>query len=543
MLLPQPFTTNLPLENQGSLFWFYGLVALWRQGKAEEIPQWPESLTWMGPQVLVQFSNKEQIHLAPPGTWEDCPLTTTTFQARWKTTHPPVSQNFLTALGQLKPVALLNPVGELVFSTQNILDLLEKVWPPSGLEAAKKCWQISHAGDLPGQDVLLSLSSGTATLSLAISPRKNDQGQCTNHFQVSLLSTDQRPHHLDFQQEVLEGFIALLRKVDPPDLTITPRQGSQPKQLPSGEENSQTQLNLHLHSPCFQQCSFCSITQLHQALHGQDPHYQQQLLDLVLGARRQGATLLRLIGFDPLTWPGLPELLHQARTNGYEKLDVFSPFSNGIGEELLAALNEWQETLTCYLPLYGRRAQTHDSVTGRAGSYDAALQVVLNFSQLFPSARLVVQSMPLPQNLEELAPLNQWCRERGLNLQFHLPFPGLPGKDSFYAAAALPLLQIAEAAQAAGVLEKLGEIPPCIQLKVGGGLPERMVGLTGNLLVNQPLISTLSGENPRGQLSKGPVTVPCPHFSECRAKDICPGEFYQQYEELFGLGDLSPVRD
>lgn len=340
------------------------------------------------------------------------------------------------------------------------------------------------------------------------------------------------------------------------------------------------ELNLALsaNAPCDQACVFCGVDMAvrRKVVDDTDALVRAFENDIRAAAAR-GATTLRVNGVDPLRAPYLLRLLDCARDAGFEKFDIFSPMRAFADREFARAfVATVPARYELQFPIYGATAASHDEIVGAPGAFDQIEAAVNNLASLMDDrGRIIFTTIILRQNAAELHAIADLARallrrsrtrsdaigegparatpvQLGAKLLLHLPHPSGTDAAASYARAALSMTESIAAVYQPGRppagLLRLGDVLLCVALaharRTGHDLlrADQLAGrqrrLGGRIYLSQPILHT-SGE--RAPILVNSI-VPCPHRAECALAAVCPAEVYSEYESLFGLGELVPVK-
>jgi len=366
-------------------------------------------------------------------------------------------------------------------------------------------------------------------------------------------------------------FLALLaRKLDPRGRVVVPartedvrllgdghREGAGPRQ---GATLNLEVLNLNLDAECGQQCTFCPIKSFVPAHDGGDAELRSVELQL-REARARGQVRARLNGIDPLMFSRVLDLAAAVRAAGFERLDVMGPgrrfADDDFRREFLRRSPDHTEVI---VPLYGVTAEVHDRVTGAPGSHYEVLRAIDGLLADLGARRLGLATVITRQNVDEVAALARFARERALPLWPQLPYPLRQTRYGAYTDSALPETEIVER-----VLRSLdGAAPedraaclralatairhPCVlwraQKATGLGAFEASRGLARRPLAG---VAVTDEHNPRKDGAARSlstlhvVSAGCAEAPRCALAPACAAEHYAAYVELFGEAEFRAV--
>lgn len=319
-------------------------------------------------------------------------------------------------------------------------------------------------------------------------------------------------------------------------------------------------LNLNLDAECGQQCSFCPIKSFVSAHDGGAAELQSIELQL-REARARAQVRARLNGIDPLRFSRVLELASAIRAAGFERLEVMGPGRRFADEafrrEFLLRAPEHTEVV---VPLYGVTPEVHELVTGAPGSHAEVLLAIDGLLADLGPQRLGLATVITRQNVDELAALARFARERELPLWPQLPYPLRQTRRGAYADSALRESEIV-----ARVLRSLdGATPedrdlclhalatairhPCVlwraqratgieAFEASRGMPRR--ALAGVALSDEH--NPRKGGAVRGLSTLHVVSVGCTEAPRCALAPACPAEHYAAYVDRFGEEEFEAV--
>jgi len=314
-------------------------------------------------------------------------------------------------------------------------------------------------------------------------------------------------------------------------------------------------LNLALPAPCGQQCAFCSIFEEVEPILDPTDSYVVNLRRDIAQAGARGTRILRVNGLEPLAAPYLFELLELARASGFDTFHVLSTMlplaDRAFAERFFEAL---PARYRFYVPIYGSRAEVHDALTGRPGSFDLLTRALEHIDALLDPARgdVTFTTIIMKGNGEDLMALGERIAATGHFWELHMPFPNTSSPKDRYRDIAMRATDILEACYPPGTRKRvdiaLGEVPLCVALRhqVRTGhrlltverLRRRRRELAGTFYETAGITHSLGDGEPIAFTS---ATTPCPHVDECALASVCPGKVYQAYADEYGLDELHPV--
>lgn len=321
-------------------------------------------------------------------------------------------------------------------------------------------------------------------------------------------------------------------------------------------------LNLALDPDCGQRCVFCSVKSYVTPKDAGEVDVEEVRKQLQQ-AQRLGVQEVRLNGIDPLQHSRVLDVMDDIRGAGFRRLTVFSP-----GRRLADAgfrgefLRRVPSDLALFIPLYGKSAETHDTVTGTPGSHREVMQAIDGLRADGAAESLRISTILTKQNLHEIVPMLRWIREMGLGKQVgaHLPYPMRSTIRDPYADSAMR-----ESEMVAQLLAEVGSLAgderaymlaviagafrhPCIQWQaertsgipvLGTAFPDGSRPLAGTEYRSAEFVHA-SGTAGEGDAFAVAV-VECPHAGACALAPVCPREHYSVYAQLYGLDEYVAV--
>lgn len=366
-------------------------------------------------------------------------------------------------------------------------------------------------------------------------------------------------------------FLALLaRKLDPRGRIVVPARTGDVRLLGDGRRGGDGPgegappnlevLNLNLDAECGQQCTFCPIKSFVPAHDGGAAELQSVELQL-REARARGQVRARLNGIDPLMFSRVLDLAAAVRAAGFERLEVMGPGRRFADDDFRREfLRRGPDHTEVIVPLYGVTAEVHDRVTGAPGSHAEVLRAIDGLLADLGPRRLGLATVITRQNVDEIAALARFARERALPLWPQLPYPLRQTRYGAYTDSALPETEIVER-----VLRSLdGAAPedratclralatavrhPCVlwraQKATGIGAFEASRGLARRALAG---VAVTDEHNPRkGGAARSlstlhVVSAGCAEAPRCALAPACAAEHYAAYVELFGEAEFRAV--
>lgn len=317
---------------------------------------------------------------------------------------------------------------------------------------------------------------------------------------------------------------------------------------------SEAWLNLAIDTECHQQCAFCSIKRVQPAV-DPSPRLAARLRADLRSNRDAGVHRLRLNGYDPLTYPGVVDLLADARDLGYDEVTVFSPCTvladRALCESVIAALPEAHRIV---IPLYGASAGAHDAVVGRPGAFALVTEAIGNLLDTSGADRMRITTVLTQTGADQLAAIAAYAKGIGVELYAQLPYPTTESSTDAYHAAAPSFARAAAVLAAiyrdeptADGLEIRGLVP-CYTLRAmrrAGVAPRRWLRVTA---ARRSLPGTEYGERDTRHRATAAdhaafeaSAIACPVAGQCALREACPGRILRSYVERFGIADLAAV--
>jgi MoaA/NifB/PqqE/SkfB family radical SAM enzyme len=322
-------------------------------------------------------------------------------------------------------------------------------------------------------------------------------------------------------------------------------------------------LNIALDPDCGQRCVFCSVKSYVTPRDAGEVDVEEVCKQLEQ-AQRLGVREVRLNGIDPLRHSRVLEVLEAILAAGFPMLTVFSPGRRLADDGFRRAfLQRVPSRLTVSIPLYGRTAETHDTVTGSPGSHREVLRAIDGLRADGAGDSVRISTILTKQNVHEIVPMLRWVREMGFGdrVGAHLPYPMRSTTRDPYSDSAMRESELL--ARLSAELEPLSEderayvLPivagafrhPCVAWQaerdrgvpaLGAAFPEVALPLAGTEYRSADFVHA-SGTADEGEAFAVAV-VDCPHAAACALAPVCPREHYSVYAQLYGLGEFAPVR-
>ncbi|MBI5241267.1 MAG: radical SAM protein [Elusimicrobia bacterium] len=219
---------------------------------------------------------------------------------------------------------------------------------------------------------------------------------------------------------------------------------------------------LFLRSGCVNDCVFCR--------HKDDEPGRPlgEIRRFLAGGARTRRSRIALVGNEPLRHPRIAGILRLCRKAGFRDVEVMTSGTLLADLALARALQEAGATAFA-IPLYGTTPDTHDAVSGRAGSFARTVQGLENLRRLglaaFIHTNLMKATLPHLAGLEKLA-AGEWG----------LPFAILPLRPKDPSSMNRPYAELepsyAELLRGGAGLRCLAGLPVCVQRRIRGSGPE-----------------------------------------------------------------------
>jgi hypothetical protein len=311
---------------------------------------------------------------------------------------------------------------------------------------------------------------------------------------------------------------------------------------PFGEADRE--FNLSVESPCHSRCLFCSI-RTEEVRVDLDDGYHQGLLREITRGRALGATVLRLNGIDPLSYPRVVDLLSAGTAAGYTAAVVFTtglPLADpDLAARVVAAMPPRRRF---HLPIYGASPETHDPLVGRPGAFDLLLRAIDNLLARVAPDDLEVTTVLMRQNLADLPKVSALLRARGVTLHGHMPYPNDNRDTRAFDACAPSFSDAVATLHAASPPVVVREAPPCVLVRheLATGIPSRSEinprqwAPVGRVYEADTYV--LSDQ--RRRVDAAPA-IRCPAADDCALAAECTQHVYRAYADLHGLGEFTAV--
>lgn len=311
------------------------------------------------------------------------------------------------------------------------------------------------------------------------------------------------------------------------------------------------ELNLAINSDCGQSCAFCSIKETAPAEDGGERALLRFKADLESNWRR-GVRVLRLNGYDPLTFSQVLPLLRYATDVGYEETHVFSPCTvladPDFCDRVVDAMTPGRRF---NVPLYSLDPAAHDAMVGRPGAHALVLRAIENLLERVGPESIWILSVSIRERLGDLVDVARYAAKRGIAFHPHLPYPSFESRADRFFKATPRLSEVADAlavAQREGLRIDVNGMVPCLTMRAmrTAGIrvrdwidvPERQPPVPGTEYRDEKF-RHLASEEEHGAFHA--ATVDCPYAPECVLAEACPASLLRGYVELFGIDEIKPV--
>jgi len=333
---------------------------------------------------------------------------------------------------------------------------------------------------------------------------------------------------------------------DLPTALLTAAAPDEPPAPPSSAE-----LNLAINSECGQSCAFCSIKETSPAEDGGDPALLRYKATLESNWR-SGVRVLRLNGYDPLTYSRVVDLLRYAREIGYTDVHVFSPCTVLADPDFCDAIvDALPEGRRFNVPLYSMDADAHDAMVGTPGAHARVMRAIANLVERVGGESIWILSVSLRDRLTDMVDVADFAATQGISFHPHLPYPSFESRaDRFFQATPRfeQLGEVLAEAQKRGRRIDVNGMVPCVtwrhmrargvRLRDWLDVPFQQPPVPGTEYRNDKF-RHLASEDEHGAFHA--ATVDCPHAARCVLVDACPASVLRGYVELFGIDELQPV--
>ena len=134
-------------------------------------------------------------------------------------------------------------------------------------------------------------------------------------------------------------------------------------------------------------------------------------LGILRDAAQMGARDIAFSGGEPLGWAGIEGAVENALGAGFEA-SVYTTGCTADARQKIRGLAEMGR-VRCVFSLHGSRAQVHDSVTERPGSFDTTLAAATLAVEL--GLQTEFHFVPLRDTYRELEPIAELAKQRGVS--------------------------------------------------------------------------------------------------------------------------------
>ncbi len=446
------------------------------------------------------------------------------------------------------------------FSRQLVLDMLGPEWLPGAqLPGGWQMHDVFPASQLRQTEALtlaVELRHGDGRrLVLLVGQRNQRQVLAkTAHFDLEHLTLGNDPGQDGTALLTLLCFALQLR--DHEALTVTfPSLAEDVAALPAPEPAAVIAgraVNLAISADCGQHCAFCSAL---AALPPQDGGAMRfsNLCQELRQARQVGAATVRFNGYDPLAFSRILDVMAYAVELGYQHAEIWSPCTRLADPVFRAAVLKALPIETrFFVPLYAGSAELHDAYVSRPGAFAQVHAAIVGLQKARGPQSVQVTSVLTRQNLHELTPMQSLCRQWGVALTLHLPFPTSESQDDRYFTEAVPFTEMATMLADAWARHRfrpeVAGLPPCVLLPAMRAQGARVRDwLSIETSSHQPAGAYRddkyqhSADGLGSQDTRVAPVVPCPRAEECALAVACSRSVLRYYAERFGLAELQPV--
>lgn len=181
--------------------------------------------------------------------------------------------------------------------------------------------------------------------------------------------------------------------------------------------------SLALTHRCNLGCIHCYAKDEHEKIAGHSELSAGQWQRIIGEIKEAGCLYLLLTGGEPMVRDDFPEIYSFAKENGF----LVTVFTNGtlIDDRILHVFHELPPRLV-EVSLLGACAQTHDRITGRAGSFAKTLSGVQ--SLLGQGVNVRLKSVLMTLNADEFPAIEELARSLGVKFRLDAAiFPSLAG--------------------------------------------------------------------------------------------------------------------
>jgi MoaA/NifB/PqqE/SkfB family radical SAM enzyme len=256
--------------------------------------------------------------------------------------------------------------------------------------------------------------------------------------------------------------------------------------------------------------------------------------------KKNGVERISISGSDPIEYDNLIELVEYIKKEGFQEIDLSThgeKFSDkSFTKKLITAgINKLR------IPIYGSRAEIHDSITRTPGSFKKVVLGIKNLIENHPEVKIQISTLIFRENKDDLLNIVDFLNKLKIkdnyfsipclteeSSSFYIPFKELgPLVKKLYKYA----LKI-------NSQTRFREIPFCIFGELNTVNIENM-GLPPNLgKYNQPpdIVKTEIPDLPSYRLKKKVAMCKL-----CKASDYCHGFFVNDINK-FGTGKIQPIK-
>jgi hypothetical protein len=247
-----------------------------------------------------------------------------------------------------------------------------------------------------------------------------------------------------------------------------------------------------------------------------------RIYSLLAANRALGHKKVCVLGNEPALEPRLPELISRAKECGFSNIEMLSSGAPFADAQFCKKMRSCGLTALS-IPLFAPSAKEHDAIVQKRGAFTATLRGIHN--ALDAGIKVYLHSNALKQNLALLPELAAFVRR-----EFKTGFCIFPPRPKGDGGMNIPYRELMPSyaeiiAALAGRVDCLGGFPACVEREVQGNKkvpPAALADCVKLYMLHQAYAKPAICRN-------------------CIASPRCLGTF-GQYLELFGDGELSPLR-
>jgi uncharacterized protein len=176
-------------------------------------------------------------------------------------------------------------------------------------------------------------------------------------------------------------------------------------------------LFFHLKGSCLNNCIFC------RRMDNPWTDFFEAVEEFPLNKKLKFEKLC-LIGNEPLLHPKILDIISIAKKNGFKKIEIMTSGEPLADKFFLIELIK-RGTTSFSIPIFGSKAEIHDSIVQRSGSFKELIAGLYNLKKN-KKVKVFIHSNLLKQNLADLPAL-----EKLITKKFDFPFVVLPTRTKF----------------------------------------------------------------------------------------------------------------